>query len=264
MVDVTGRGPKTRRDLTIFYVLDTSGSMEGAPIQMLNEAMGNTVSALKGQNTEDCHVKIAVLEYASGAHWLNPVAPEYIEDFVWEDRLQAGGLTNVPAALTELDAKMSQDEFLRTDTGAFMPIVIFMSDGWINDQFRATYEKALEHIRSNKWFKNATKIGFALGDDADENMVAEVVGGKESMCTCDDLADFADMIVKVSVTSTMLNAQTHMNNVSGGKVISEVKGGKEEAPEPGPEPPEPEPPLPPDPGPDPWGIDTGWATTNNW
>lgn len=263
MVDATKRGPKTRRDLTIFYILDTSGSMEGAPIQMLNEAMGNTISALKGLNTEDCHVKIAVLEYSSSAHWLNPVAPEYIEDFVWEDRLQAGGLTNVPAALDELDAKMSADEFLKTDNGAFMPVVIFMSDGWINDQFQLTYEQALARIRDNKWFKNATKVGFALGDDADEDMVAEVVGGKESMCKCDSLAYFSEMIEKVSVTSTMLNAKTHMNNVSGGNVLDEVRRDKEEppAPEPGPEP-------SPEPGPestsDPWDSETGWASEGSW
>lgn len=265
MPDVTIRGPKTRRDMTIFYVLDTSGSMEGAPIQMLNEAMRNTVNALKRQNTEDCHVKIAVLEYSTSAHWLNPVAPEYIEDFEWEDRLQAGGLTNVPAALNELDAKMSRDEFLRIDNGAFMPIVIFMSDGWINDQYVSSFKKALANIQNNRWFKSATKIGFALGDDADKDMVAEVVGGKECMCSCESLADFATMIEAVSVTSTMLNAQTHMDSVSGSSVLDHVRGGEDESPDPEPEPaPAPEP----EPDPNDWGTgtdtDTGWATEGSW
>ena len=36
-----------KRELTIFYVLDTSGSMVGTPIATLNRTMTETVEALK-------------------------------------------------------------------------------------------------------------------------------------------------------------------------------------------------------------------------
>ena len=94
-----------RRELTVFYVLDTSGSMTGAPISTLNRAMEETIEVLKDQKNSDAKLKIAVLEFNSGCKWVQPAGPEEMEDFFWED-LEAGGLTDVGDSLKELDDKI--------------------------------------------------------------------------------------------------------------------------------------------------------------
>lgn len=201
------------KDLHIFFILDTSGSMEGAKIATLNRAMGETVNALKklAKKNGDAKLKIAVMEFNTGCKWVTSNGPEDLEDednFVWDD-LKEGGLTDVGAALTELDSKLSRTAFLGSMVGALMPVIIFMSDGHNTDN----YEAALENIRRNKWFAYGTKIGFALGDDADVKMIASVVGDSEAVIQTSDMNTFEKLMKFAAVTSSMLNSESHTTRV---------------------------------------------------
>lgn len=210
-----------RRELTIFYVLDTSGSMAGEPIAQLNRAMEETVDILKNQarSNADAKLKIAVLEFSSECSWLNNQGPEDMEDFMWTD-LRAGGLTQVGDVLTELDSKLSRSAFLQSMTGAYLPVIIFMTDGYATDE----YDKALAKIRQNKWFARATKIGFALGDDADLKMISEVVGNCEAVVRTSDLEVFKKLIRFVSVTSSMMasTSRTSTDPLSGATILEQI------------------------------------------
>ncbi len=217
MPNIEGVAPPARKALHIFYVLDTSGSMGGEKIAVLNRAMTDTVDALKGvaEGNADAQLKIAVLEFNSYCRWVQPNGPENLEDFIWVN-LSATGGTDVAAALTELNSKMSRNAFLDSMTGAALPIVIFMSDGQA-----AGYQSQLEQIRRNKWFVRATKIGLAIGNDADVNMIADVVGNSEAVVRPGNLESFARLIKFVSVTSSMLNSQSQVvgTNTSGSSVV---------------------------------------------
>lgn len=221
MPSITTLEKPPRRALHIFYVLDTSGSMGGAPIATLNRAMEETVEVLRKQakSNADAELKIAVLQFNSGAKWVQPNGPEDMEDFIWED-LTAGGLTDVGAALKELDSKLSRNAYLSSMTGAYLPVIIFMSDGYATDD----YQKALAQIRQNKWFARGTKIGFALGDDPDMKMISEVVGNCEAVVKTDDLDLFARLIKFASVTSSMLcsTSRTSAEAVTGAGVIGDA------------------------------------------
>lgn len=210
-----------RRELTIFYVLDTSGSMEGAPVGTLNTAMRETVDILSEQaaSNADALLKIAVLEFNSGADWLNKSGPEEATDFIWND-MSSGGLTDVGEALKELNDKLSKNKFLSSATGAYLPIIIFMSDGEATDN----YTSALEEIRKNKWFARATKIGFALGENPDKKMIAEVVGSTEAVLATSDLDTFERLIKFVSTTSSMMcsSTETSQGDVTGADIVSKV------------------------------------------
>ena len=213
-----------RRELDMFYVLDTSGSMTGTPIAVLNRAMIETIDVVKEQakSNADANVKIAVLEFSSGCRWMQPHGPEELEDFYWED-LKAGGMTDIGEALKELDVKMSRNAFLNSITGAYLPVIIFMTDGYATDD----YKKALSQISQNKWFSRATKIGFALGDDPDIAMITEIVGNREAIVRTDDLETFAKMLKFVSVTASMVCSKSRttndINNM-GGEIIKDVMG----------------------------------------
>lgn len=215
-------GETPRRELHIFYILDTSGSMSGTPIATLNRAVSNTIDQIKQQadSNADALIKIAVMEFNSGFKWLQPRGPEELADFYWQP-LEAGGLTDMGAALKELDSKLSRDAFLSSMTGAYLPVIIFMTDGYATDD----YKKALEQIRQNKWFNRGTKIGFAVGDEADVGMIAEIVGNSEAVIQTTDLELFARMFRYVSVTSSMLcsTSRTSADAVSAGDIVKRAK-----------------------------------------
>lgn len=70
-----------RKELHVFYVLDTSGSMEGAKISALNHAMEETTEALKtlAKNNGDAKLKVAVMEFNSGCKWITSNGPKTLK-----------------------------------------------------------------------------------------------------------------------------------------------------------------------------------------
>lgn len=229
MPDISKLEKPPMRALHIFYVLDTSGSMSGTPIATLNRAMEETIEVLKTQakNQADALLKIAVLEFNTGCKWMQEGGPEELDDFIWDD-LSAGGLTDVGSALTELNSKLSRKAFLGSMTGSFIPVIIFMTDGYATDD----YKKALEQVRQNKWFSRATKIGFAIGDDPDVRMISDVVGNSEAVVKTDDLELFARLIKFASVTSSMLcSSSVTTTQAVDGATILEIAKKQGEAPD---------------------------------
>lgn len=212
-----------RKDLHVFFVLDISGSMEGERISALNHGMEETITALKdvAASNGDARLKVAAMVYNSNVKWVTINGPEDMEDFEWEYQ-KAAGLTQVGDALNELNAKLSRHAFLDSMTGALLPIIIFMTDGYATQE----YQDALEKIKLNKWFKRATKIGFAIGNDADKNMVADIVGTPEAVISTDDMESFRSMLRFVAVTSSMLNSVSQAKGVitDGTTVVNNVTG----------------------------------------
>lgn len=198
-----------RPDLHVFYVLDTSGSMGGNPIGVLNSAMDATVDALKqvAAVNSNARVKISVLEFNTTNRWIQPRGPEDMEDFFWDD-LDAKGMTYMGDALDELNDKLHRGKFLGSTSGAYLPVIIFMTDGFANDD----YESALERIRRNKWFAKATRIGFAIGRCPDEKMISKLTGDSERVIRTDNLGLFAKMLQFVSVSSVTLGSQSHTDD----------------------------------------------------
>ena len=212
-----------RKEMHVFYVLDTSGSMSGERISKLNHAMEECTEALKtlAKSNGDAKLKIAVMEFNSGCRWITSNGPEDMEDFEYE-YLESGGLTDIGAALKELNNKMSRHAFLNSMTGALMPVVIFMTDGYATDD----YKDALEEIRKNRWFRRGTKIGFAIGEDPDVKMISEVVGNSEAVIKTTDLDLFKRLMRFVTVTASMLVSQSSTTETAstGKDVVAKAPG----------------------------------------
>lgn len=217
-----------RKDLHVFFILDTSGSMSGAKISSLNRAMEETLEALQSvaQSNADAKLKLAVMQFNTSPSWVTWNGPEDLEsDFIWEP-LTEGGTTNLAPVLRELNGKLSRSGWLNSMAGAMMPILIFMTDGYSTDK-EADYVAALEEIRRNRWFQRATRIGFAIGDDADANMIAEIVGTPEAVISTSDLETFKKLLKFVSVTTSMLASQSVIGKASDAADI--VRKAKEDA-----------------------------------
>lgn len=221
-----------KKELHIFYVLDTSGSMDGAPIGALNDAMRSTVDELRKKDGEKANLRIAVLEFNSKNRWVTQGnnGVENLQDFFWTD-LQATGLTYLGGALKELNTSMSRSDKMKAETGNKVPVVIFMSDGYPTDD----WQEGLQILAENEWYRRAIKIAFALGDDADTDVLAKVVGvtkkgqivpNYEAVIKTNDLQVFSDMIQVVSVSSVIVasSPQRLGTEVGAEDIVSEVAG----------------------------------------
>lgn len=209
-----------RKVLPIIYVIDTSGSMKGEKIASLNEAMHETVEVLKevSNSNPDAQIKIAALTFSSGAEWVtNKNGLEDLDDFFWND-IQAAGTTDLGAALDELNSKLSRNAFLVSDTGFCVPVIIFMSDGGPTDSWK---NKLKDMFENNKWYKGATKIAIAVGEDADIDVLAKVVGNIEAVISVTDVALLKKLIRVASVTSSMISSKsrTSANNDTAKDII---------------------------------------------
>lgn len=204
-----------RRVMPLIFMVDTSGSMGGAKIASLNTAVREALNDVGeiSKNNSDAQIKVAALEFSSGADWMYDQLIE-AESFQWQD-LSAAGLTSFGAACTELNEKLSRSHgWMAEPTGTRAPAIILLSDGEPTDE----WSHALEKLKGNQWFKVACKVAIAIGDDADKNVLADFTGNMESVITVHDVESLKKMIKAVSITSSMVNSQSSNagGNTSGG------------------------------------------------
>lgn len=193
-----------KKKIHIIYVLDTSASMTGIPITVLNDAMRSVIEELRQRDGERIDVHIAVLEYNSDNRWVTQGNDgfERLQDFCWVD-LEATGMTCFGGALRELNSILLK---MRPETCNRTPIVIFTSDGCPTDDWR----EELRILAENKWYCMATKFAFAIGDQADPDVLANVVGvtavgqikpNHNAVIKINNLQEFPDILQMVSVSS---------------------------------------------------------------
>ena len=96
----------SRKIVPFIYVIDTSGSMAGDRIAALNEALRETIDMLHDSVGSEYEITINVLSYSSGCKWMFDTMQD-AESCQWAD-LQAGGLTDLGAALSELNRKLNR------------------------------------------------------------------------------------------------------------------------------------------------------------
>lgn len=194
-----------RKVLTLFYLVDTSGSMIGAKMGALNTAVRETLPIIEeiSRNNSDSKIKIAVLEFSSGCEWMYP-EPKEIENFEWID-LEAGGLTSLGEAYENLSQKLSQNHgFMQEATGSFAPVILLLSDGVPTDDA----EHGLQKLKANKWFNVATKVAIAIGNETRTQALINFTGNEEAVLTVHTIDELKKIIRMVSVTASRVNSKT--------------------------------------------------------
>ena len=202
--------PSPRKVMTLFYLVDTSGSMSGSRIGTVNAAMEECIPLLKevAQANDDAEIKVAILQFSSGCSWITPASgPVGLEDIIWND-LQAGGMTEFGGALLELDKKLSRNEYLKSQTGAYAPVILLLSDGGPTDQ----WESGLNRIKQNNWFKHAIKIAIDIESSSDRSVLAQFTGNPEAILDAKDTATLKKMIHKVSVRASEFQSHSKQSS----------------------------------------------------
>lgn len=193
-----------RRTMTLFFLIDTSGSMSGNKIGAVNDAIVNVLPMLEdiSSSNPDAEIKVAAMEFSNGTKWLYN-EPKSVEDFKWID-VQAGGLTSLGEACLELNSKLSRSGYMKSASGSYAPAIILLSDGGPTDNF----DGGLQTIQGNNWFKNAIRIAIAIGDDADLDVLARFTGNSEAVIKVQNIDALKQIIRIVAVTSSQIGSKS--------------------------------------------------------
>jgi len=191
-----------KRQMVLFFIVDTSGSMDGKKIGAVNTAIREVIPELKGIGGSDVDLKIACLKFSSGCEWMH-TSPVPVENFQWNN-LSADGVTDFGAACKELSDKMAKEKFLSAPSASVAPAIFLMSDGEPTDD----YIKGLSELQKNNWYKYAIKVAIAIGDDANIDVLKEFTGNIEAVITVHTPEALRKMIRFVSVTSSQIGSKS--------------------------------------------------------
>jgi uncharacterized protein YegL len=190
--------------MVLFFLVDTSGSMSGDKIGAVNEAIREVIPEIKEISSEnaDALIKIAVLDFSSGARWLYDT-PVEADQFVWNN-LEADGMTDMGVAFSMLNEKLSKTQFMEEAVGSYAPAIFMMSDGEPTDE----YKKGLEELHKNKWFKVAIKVAVGFGTDPNKEILKEFTGNEECVLIVHTPEALKKMIRFASVTASQIGSKS--------------------------------------------------------
>ena len=142
--------------MKFFILLDTSGSMEGAKIGALNDAMSNILVTLQGAAFDGKQIELSVMTFGKTAQWMYD-SPKSVMDFGWKE-LKANGMTPLGSACQVLDVALNKHSIDGEEIN-----IIVLSDGCPTDD----YDSGISSLDNNRYFSLANKYAIALGENAD-------------------------------------------------------------------------------------------------
>lgn len=167
----------------VFCVLDTSKSMEGLPIEELNNALQDVLTHLAKESREweeswiNSRLDVMLLQTGKGDRCFMEGHFAEVRDCLRNlDELTAEGTADYETALTSIEKKL--DGGPSTKMGP-EPLIIFTSKSKAVDTWKPTLEK----LKKNRIYQQADKIGIAIGEEADKEFLLEAVGNPEAVCT---------------------------------------------------------------------------------
>jgi uncharacterized protein YegL len=137
--------PQDRR-LPVYLLLDTSGSMGGAPIDAVREGVRLLVTQLRSDPQASETVHLSVITFDSDARQVVPLTDVNVFQ---EPQLEATGTTSLGAALRALCACADAEVVKGTSTkkGDWKPMVFLMTDGEPTDN----WESAIADVKKRSW-----------------------------------------------------------------------------------------------------------------
>jgi len=185
------------KTVIVYFLIDTSGSMEGAKNGALNQLFRELVPeindlAKSSENEHEAKIKFAVIDYSSGARLVTKSGPVPIEEFSWE-YLSALGVTDMGAAF-----KILNDLFSKNTASSDIERIIFLfTDGEPTDDWNVELNK----LKKNEKFNEAAKFGIRIGEDADADVLAEFTDGREAVLNCINEHTITKLIKKYIIRS---------------------------------------------------------------
>lgn len=222
--------PKAK-PIPVILLLDTSGSMSGAKIQNLNEAVADMVHSFRDSEQGEVEIHVAIITFGAEVKLHQSLASA--SDIVWRD-LSASGATPLGTALKM--AKAMIDDKNVVPTRAYRPLVVLVSDGQPTDNWIRPLADFISPGKDCRSFK-CDRMAMAIGADADEGVLGKFIEGtKNPLFHAENAKQLRSFFKFVTMSVTIRSQSKDKNVVPEPEEVEEeakrTKKGAGEAPTP--------------------------------
>lgn len=216
------------RRLPVILMLDTSGSMAGSKIDVLNTAVKEMLNDFAAVDSSEVEIHTAIYTFGPDAKEIIPFMAAYEAEKKYET-LVAGGGTPLGAALNLVKNTILEDRETITSRD-FRPIVLLVSDGEPNDDWESRFAEFCETGRSSKCSRMALSIGVGPGTEA-YSMLEQFVSADQKVFMASDareIRSFFNMFSQTTVaklnTFTAKQKEAVPEETEGKKVLQSEAG----------------------------------------
>lgn len=199
------------RRLPVILMLDTSGSMSGSKIDVLNTAVREMLNDFANVDSSEVEIYTAIYTFGhSGAREFIPFMSAYEAEKNFEE-LSAGGGTPLGAALSLVKDSILENREIITSRD-FRPIILLVSDGEPNDDWESRFSAFCETGRSSKCSRMALSIGVDIESEA-HRMLEQFVSKDQKVFRAADAREIRSFFNMFSQTTVAkLNTLTSQQN----------------------------------------------------
>ncbi len=200
----------SQRPLGVFYLIDTSASMEGEKIAAVNRAMHELEIALRAEAHKNPSAQVLVRTVVfggEGAFWQQAEGVP-VEKFSFRDIAQVSGTTPMGGAISLLCGALQSSVMPHR---SLRPVAVLLSDGRPSDDYRT----ALDDLLSLPWGKRAVRAAVAIGKDADRKVLSEFASDPALVLRA---GDPSDLVRCIRWTSTLVSGSSG-HTMSAGKLF---------------------------------------------
>ena len=165
----------------LYFLIDTSGSMDGAKIQSVNDTMENVVSELK-LHSNSIDIFVNVLSFSRKSKWMFK-QPTKVDEFIWNP-LFASGMTSLGNACKQLTKNIEKNVAEEEVT------IVLLSDGLPTDDF----DEGLDKLETCLHNKKANRYAIAL-EGADIVTLNKFTDNPDNVFQLDSLDNLLELIL---------------------------------------------------------------------
>lgn len=169
------------RRLPVYFLLDTSGSMNGEPIQALNNAMSGMINTLRSDAQASETLWLSIITFDREVNEISPLT-ELPSFQLPEIVCPQSGPTNTGKALELLYSKVTKEVRKGTPTqkGDWRPLLFIFTDGKPSDP--QLYSEMIPKIKSLNF---GAIVGCAAGNKGDNAKLKELTDTVVHLDTAD-------------------------------------------------------------------------------
>ena len=193
------------KPLPVILLLDVSGSMRGAKIQNLNEAVKDMLVTFRDTENVETEIHVAIITFGAEVKLHQALASA--GDIQWHD-LSASGGTPLGTALKMAKAMIEDKNVV--PSRAYCPTVVLVSDGRPGDSWKQPLNDFIGGGRSSK----CARMAMAIGADADEGVLGKFIEGtKIPLFYAENAKQLRDFFKFVTISVTIRTQSLNPNVV---------------------------------------------------
>jgi len=205
------REPCDKWRLNVLVIVDTSGSMCGKRIDLVNECLKTICDDVRVSVPIDIDPYVNVMSFDDVCRWIfpRPMRMDEIND-VQEIHLEAKPDSNtmMDDALKLLHLSIGKRYHDQSGAGSFLghhlvsPIVIMISDG----EPTTSIVEGMSRLKGLDSFKVALRLAFYIDEDCKKETLIEFTGDDRTVCDGCDLDMFRELIRRFTVFSSQITS----------------------------------------------------------